>query len=87
MEFYVMIARSVTYAQRIQRELRRAGIRAALFRAPLELTGGAGCSYAVRIAAEALLPALRILRASRLDAVRILKTDGIRATEVSYDLL
>lgn len=87
MEYYMIIARSVTYAQRIERELRRAGIRAVLFRAPLELTGGAGCSYAVRVSAEAGSSAMRILRTSGLDAVRILKIDGNRATEVLYDLL
>ena len=40
MEYYLIIARSVTYAQRIERVLGRAGIRCTVFRAPFELTGG-----------------------------------------------
>ena len=39
----LFIARSVTHAQRMERELRRLGIRAAVFHAPLELTAGRGC--------------------------------------------
>ena len=34
MEHYLIIARSVTYAQRMQRALARSGIRSRIFRAP-----------------------------------------------------
>jgi hypothetical protein len=47
-EHYLIIARSVTHAQRMERALERAGIRAQLFRAPMELTNR-GCAYAVQI--------------------------------------
>ena len=87
MEYYMIIARSVTYAQRIERELKRAGIRAFLFRAPLELTGGAGCSYAVRVAPDVISPACRLLQVAGLEFIRILKVEGTRVTEVSHDLL
>lgn len=83
----MIVARSVTYAQRIERELKRAGIRAFLFRAPLELTGGAGCSYAVRVVPEAITPACRLLQAAGLEFLRVLKIKDGRAAEVSYDLL
>ena len=35
MDHYIIIARSVTYAQRMQRALARAGVRCQIFRAPL----------------------------------------------------
>ena len=37
-EYDLILARSVTYAQRMQRALNRAGIRSQLFRAPRDLT-------------------------------------------------
>lgn len=70
-EEYLLIARSVTQAQRIQRVLRRAGISAAMARAPMELTGGQGCSYALRIRPEALDNALRTIRGAGLPSVAI----------------
>lgn len=86
MESYVIIARSVTYAQRIERELKRAGIQAFLFRAPLELTGGVGCSYAVRVSPGAMTAAYRLLQTAGLRDIRILRVDRTGATEVSHDL-
>ena len=44
LEQYLIIARSVTHAQRMERELRRAGLRVGVFHAPLELTAGRGCA-------------------------------------------
>lgn len=38
MEYYLILARSVTYAQRMQRTLGRTGIRSQIFRAPRDLT-------------------------------------------------
>lgn len=43
MEYDLILARSVTYAQRMQRALNRAGIRSQLFRAPRDLTD-LGCA-------------------------------------------
>ena len=80
MEYYLIIARSVTYAQRIERVLSRAGIRALVFRAPLELTKDEGCAYAVRIPLKAMPEAWEVLRKNKLDQVRIWisDADGIR---------
>ena len=80
MEYYLMIARSVTYAQRIERVLSRAGIRSLVFRAPLELTKDEGCAYAVRIEQNAMQTAARLLRENNLSLVRVLRAnaDGIR---------
>ena len=76
MEHYLIIARSVTYAQRMQKTLDRGGIHSRIFRAPRELTD-LGCAYAVRIHRSDLVPALTLLRKSRLDPVQIyLKQQG-----------
>ena len=73
MEHYLIIARSVTYAQRMQRTLARAGVRSRIFRAPRDLTDR-GCAYAVQIAEGDLTPALRALHAGSLDPVQIFLT-------------
>ena len=70
MDHYLIIARSVTYAQRMQRVLARAGIRCQIFRAPRELTE-LGCAYAVRIAVSDLPEALTALHRDNLDPVQI----------------
>ena len=70
MEHYLIIARSVTYAQRMQKTLYRAGIRCQIFRAPRDLTD-AGCAYAVRVRPEDLSAALPALHRESLDPVRI----------------
>ena len=66
MEHYLIIARSVTYAQRMQRALARSGIRSRIFRAPRDLTDR-GCAYAVQIADSDLTAALTALHRESLD--------------------
>ena len=70
MEHYLIIARSVTYAQRMQRVLGRAGIRSRIFRAPRDLTDR-GCAYAVQIQAGELAAALAALHLASLDPVQV----------------
>ena len=70
MEHYIILARSVTYAQRMQRSLSRAGIRCQIFRPPRDLTD-IGCAYAVRIAVSNLPEALTALHRDGLDPVQI----------------
>ena len=70
MEHYLIIARSVTYAQRMQRALARSGIRSRIFRAPRDL----GCAYAVQIADSDLTAALTALHRESLDPVQIFLT-------------
>lgn len=70
MEHYLIIARSVTYAQRMQRALTRAGIRCRIFRAPRDLTDR-GCAYAVEIAMGDLSAALPVLHGENLNPVQI----------------
>ena len=70
MEQYLIIARSVTYAQRMQRALSRAGIACRIFRAPRELSAQ-GCAYAVQIRARDLTQALIIIHRESLDPVSV----------------
>lgn len=70
MDHYLIVARSVTYAQRMQRALTRAGIRCQIFRAPRELTD-LGCAYAVRVAVYDLTAALTALHRESLNPVQI----------------
>lgn len=73
MDHYLIIARSVTYAQRMQRALERAGIRCQIFRAPRELTEF-GCAYAVQIQVSDLTAALRTFHREGFDPVQIFLT-------------
>lgn len=62
MEEYLITARSVTHAQRMALLLERRGLRPAVARAPMGLTGK-GCGYVLRLRgrerAEAALALLR----------------------------
>ena len=69
-EHYLIIARSVTYAQRMQRALGLAGIPSQIYRAPRDLTD-TGCAYAVQLSAPDLASALQVLHRERLDPVQI----------------
>ena len=69
-EHYLILARSVTYAQRMQMVLERRGIRCRIARAPRDLTD-LGCAYVVQIPAAALENALTALHREALDPVQI----------------
>ena len=70
MEHYIILARSVTYAQRMQKSLGRAGIRCYIFRPPRDLTD-MGCAYAVRIVISDLPEAKAVLQRDGLNPVQI----------------
>lgn len=70
MERYWIIARSVTYAQRMEAALSRAGIRPRIYHAPRELSSR-GCAYAVEIPGGTLSAALSILNRAQLDPVKL----------------
>jgi len=67
-EQYLILARSVTYAQRMQRALERAGIRSQIARAPRDLTD-LGCAYVVRV--TELAPALRVIHKEGLGPAQV----------------
>ena len=81
MEYYLILARSVTYAQRMQRSLERVGIRSRFARAPRDLTN-LGCAYMVQIAAADLSQALVAIHRDGLDPVQIFIFQNGRYREV-----
>ncbi len=63
--YYLIMCRSLTYAQRISSVLERAGITTRILRAPAEISRK-GCGYSVKIGRQTLSRALPVLRQSRL---------------------
>lgn len=59
--YYLIVCRSLTYAQRIANALESAGVRARVLRSPAELSPS-GCSYSVRLPARGLSRAMTVLR-------------------------
>lgn len=62
---YLIMCRSLTYAQRAARVLERAGIGAGVIKAPAGLTGN-GCSYCVTVSIGKGKGAVNILRTENL---------------------
>ena len=81
MDDYLILARSVTYAQRMQSALNRIGIRSQIFRAPRDLTD-LGCASGVRISPYDLGAALPLLRREGLGPLRIYVQRGGDIQEV-----
>lgn len=77
MLYYLIVCRSLTYAQRTAAALERAGITARTLRSPKSISGE-GCSHCVRIARRDLDGALMVLRQARLEPKRIFaaQSDG-----------
>ena len=63
--YYLIMCRSLTYAQRVSNALERAGIPARLLRSPAEISPG-GCSYSVRIPARWLSRAMTVMERTGL---------------------
>lgn len=70
MVYYLIICRSLTYAQRTAAALERAGIAARILRAPKSISG-AGCSHGVRVAEHSLSRALIVLNRVGLTPNRV----------------
>ncbi len=79
MDHYLIIARSITQAQRLQSALKQFGITSRVYRAPRDLVD-LGCAYAVQIPEFVLPQALTVLHQAKLGPVQIyLSTqDGYR---------
>ena len=77
MIYYLIICRSLTYAQRTARVLERSGITGHIQRAP-KVISREGCGYCVRIAEQRLTDALRALRREGLTPKQVFlqNTDG-----------
>ena len=70
MVYYLLVCRSLTYAQRTARVLERAGISGYIMRAP-KLISGEGCSHCVKVAERWLAPALKVLNREGLGPKRV----------------
>ena len=81
MEIYLLIARSVTHAQRMVRILESCGVRTGMFRAPTGLAAR-GCSYSVRVREDQLLQARSCLEKADLQPLGIFVRDGNGYREV-----
>lgn len=82
MQRYLIMCRSLTYAQRASAALERAGITAPIFRAPQELTT-MGCGYCLGIQGHRFQTALRVLDAAGVPYGRLFRDEDGRYTEVS----
>jgi len=70
MPYYLIICRSLTYAQRTAFVLERVGITASIQRAPKSIAEE-GCSHAVRVAQRHLARALTALARADMTPMRI----------------
>lgn len=70
MVYYLIVCRSLTYAQRTARVLERAGISGYIMRAP-KLISGEGCSHCVKVAERWLAPALKVFNREGLGPKRV----------------
>lgn len=75
MVYYLIVCRSLTYAQRTAAVLERAGITARILRSPKSIAGE-GCSHAVKVSERSLADALRLLRRAELTPRRVYVTDA-----------
>ena len=77
MLYYLIVCRSLTYAQRTAAALERAGITAHTLRSPKSISGE-GCSHCVRVSSRVLEEALDILHRVGLEPKRIFaaRSDG-----------
>ena len=77
MVYYLIVYRSLTYAQRTAAVLERAGITARILRAPKSIAGE-GCGYAVKVSERRLAQSLVLLNRAGLPpkGVFIMEADG-----------
>ena len=77
MLYYLIVCRSLTYAQRTAAALERAGITAHILRSPKSIAGE-GCSHSVKISQRHLANALQVLRRVMLEPkhIYVASSDG-----------
>lgn len=75
MLYYLIVCRSLTYAQRTAVALERTGITARVLRSPKSIAGE-GCSHSVKISQRSLPEALLVLQRADLAPKRIFITAG-----------
>ena len=75
MIYYLIVCRSLTYAQRTAAALERAGLRAQITRSPKSIAVK-GCSYSVKVSQKALPDALTTLKRVGLAPEKVYITSG-----------
>ena len=75
MLYYLIVCRSLTYAQRTAAALERTGITARVLRSPKSIAGE-GCSHSGKISQRSLPEALLVLQRADLAPKRIFITAG-----------
>lgn len=77
MVHYIIVCRSLTYAQRTAKALERVGITAIVMRPPADIAGE-GCAYGVKVREHNLTAALKVLKEAGLShgKVYLLRPDG-----------
>ncbi len=75
MLYYLIVCRSLTYAQRTAAALERAGVTGHLLRSP-KVIDSEGCSHAVKVSERNLAPALTVLARAGLSPKRVFMTAG-----------
>lgn len=75
MVYYLILCRSLTYAQRTAATLERAGITAHMLRSPKRVAGE-GCGYSVKVSERNLAAALLALRRAGLSPKQVFLTAG-----------
>ena len=75
MIYYLILCRSLTYAQRTAKALERAGISAHILRSPKSIAGD-GCSHSVKISQRNLTDSLTVLHRAGLSPLRLYMISG-----------
>lgn len=75
MVYYLIVCRSLTYAQRTEEVLARAGIAAHIRRSP-KVIDNEGCSHSVKVSERNLAPALVALARAGLSPKRVFIVGG-----------
>lgn len=82
MVFYLMLCRSLTYAQRSVHALEKAGVPGYILRTPKQLTTD-GCGYCVKVSEQKFDRAMNILRQNGLPPKKVyLQHDNGQFSEV-----
>jgi len=82
MPYYLILCRTLTYAQRTATALEHAGITARVLRSPKSISGE-GCSHSVKVGERDLSDALTVLHQAGLRPKRIfVRTEGEDYREV-----
>ena len=78
MVYYLILCRSLTYAQRASHVLERAGITSIITKAPTEFSEQ-GCGYSVKVSEKRIADSLKLLRGAGITPIKVIVhyADGV----------